>query len=324
MELNGFKTNLIKDSIRMGHNDLGDYYYNRGDLNSSLKCYVRTRDYCTTSKHIIQMCMNVIKVSIEMGNYAHVVNYISKAEQTPDLTDKIVIAKLKVVSGLANMENRKHKNAAKKFLETTVDLGENYNDVVAPQDVAWYGGLTALAHFDRSELKKKVLDSPTFRGFLELTPELREIINDFYDSKYTSCLKALEKLKSFLLLDIHLHEHVESLFQTIRNKALVQYFTPYLSVDLNNMATAFNTNVAGLEKELSALIMDNQIQARIDSHNKRLYARQTDQRTTTFDKTIKMGEEYQLNSKAMLLRINMMRNDFIIKPPRPSEREKKG
>ena len=31
-ELHGFKTNLIKESIRMGHNDLGDFFYGRGDL----------------------------------------------------------------------------------------------------------------------------------------------------------------------------------------------------------------------------------------------------------------------------------------------------
>lgn len=34
------------------------------------------------------------------------------------------------------------------------------------------------------------------------------------------------------------------------------------------MAEAFNTTVAGLEKELSQLIMEDSIQARIDSHNK--------------------------------------------------------
>lgn len=83
----------------MGHNDLGDFHYERGDLNAALKCYVRTRDYCTTSKHIISMCLNVIKVSIEMGNFAHVINYVNKAEQTPDLQDPVVIAKLKVCAG---------------------------------------------------------------------------------------------------------------------------------------------------------------------------------------------------------------------------------
>jgi COP9 signalosome complex subunit 1 len=75
-------------------------------------------------------------------------------------------------------------------------------------------------------------------------------------------------LQPTLLLDIHLHEHVEALYQKIRNKALVQYFSPFISIDLNTMATAFNTTVSGLEKELSKLIMENLIQARIDSHNK--------------------------------------------------------
>ena len=32
LELNQYKANLIKESIRMGHNDLGDFYYEQGDL----------------------------------------------------------------------------------------------------------------------------------------------------------------------------------------------------------------------------------------------------------------------------------------------------
>jgi len=155
LELNGYRTNLIKESIRMGHNDLGDFHYDRGDLNAALKCYVRTRDYSTTSKHIINMCLNVIKVSIEMGNFAYVLNYVNKAEQTPDLNDTVVIAKLKVCAGLAQLASKKFKMAARKFLETTFDLNNNFTEIIAPQDIAVYGGLCALATFDRAELKKK-------------------------------------------------------------------------------------------------------------------------------------------------------------------------
>lgn len=314
-DLNQFRTNLIKESIRVAQNELGDFFYHRGDLNAALKCYVRSRDYCTNSKHILQMCMNVIKVSIEMGNYAHVSNYVAKAEQTPDLTDKVVIAKLKVCSGLANLSGKKYKQAAKKFLETTFDLGTNFNEVVSPQDVAVYGALCSLATFERSELKK-VIDSSTFRSFLELVPEVRELLSDFYFSRYASCLKHLDKLKNSMLLDIHLHEHVESLLQKIREKALVQYFSPFTSVDMQEMAKAFNTTVVGLEKELSKLIFEGLIQARIDSHNMRLLARQTDQRSTTFEKTIHTGEEFQEHTKALILRMSLMKNDFIVKPRR--------
>ena len=54
-------------------------------MQNAFKSYVRTRDYCTTGKHVLQMCLNVIKVSIELGNYVHVNNYISKAEQTAEV-----------------------------------------------------------------------------------------------------------------------------------------------------------------------------------------------------------------------------------------------
>ncbi|KAF4391268.1 hypothetical protein G4B88_016578 [Cannabis sativa] len=64
-----------------------------------------------------------------------------------------------------------------QFLETNPELGNNYNEVIAPQDVAIYGGLCALASFDRTETK---LDNLNFRNFLELVPEVRELINDFY------------------------------------------------------------------------------------------------------------------------------------------------
>ena len=45
-------------------------------------------------------------------------------------------------------------------------------------------------------------------------------------------------------------------------------FSPYLSADLRLMASCFNTTLVALEEELMTLILDEQIQARIDSHNK--------------------------------------------------------
>ena len=66
-DLSQHKTSLVKEGIRMGHNDLGDFHSARGEFVTALKCYVRTRDYCTTPKHIVSMCLNVIRVSIHMG-----------------------------------------------------------------------------------------------------------------------------------------------------------------------------------------------------------------------------------------------------------------
>lgn len=50
-----------------------------------------------------------------------------------------------------------------QFLEVGPELGNIYNEVIAAQDVATYGGLCALASFDRMELK--VLIKPLLFGF---------------------------------------------------------------------------------------------------------------------------------------------------------------
>ncbi|KAB2595628.1 COP9 signalosome complex subunit 1 [Pyrus ussuriensis x Pyrus communis] len=315
-ELNAYRTNLIKESIRMGYNDFGDFYYAHGQLGDAFKSYVRTRDYCTTSKHIVHMCISSTLVSIEMGQFTHVTSYITKAEQIPDALDPVTVAKLRCAAGLAHLESKKYKLAARKFLETGPELGNHYNEVIAPQDVATYGGLCALATFDRMELKNKVIDNLNFRNFLELVPEVRELINDFYSSHYASCLDYLGNLKANLLLDIHLHDHLETLYGQIRHKALIQYTHPFVSVDLHMMANAFKTDVSGLEKELEALITDNQVQARIDSHNKVLYARHADQRNATFQRVLQTGNEFDRDVKSMLLRVNLIKHEHNLRSSR--------
>jgi len=308
------KTSLVKESIRMGHNDLGDFHSARGDFAMALKCYVRTRDYCTTSKHIIAMCLNIIRVSIHMGNFTHVANYITKAESTDSSgADPVLMGQLRASAGLGHLEAKKYKLAARQFLECSPELGSSFQEVLSPQDVAIYGALCALAAFDRAELKAKVIDNTNFRAFLELVPEVRELVSDFYHSRYANCLKTLDQLKPDLLLDLHLHDHVPTLYADLRNKALIQYFSPFVTVDMRRMADAFHTPVADLERELAALIMAGQIPARIDSHNKVLTASHADQRAATFQKALAMGDDYVRDSMALLLRINLMRHEFVVK-----------
>ena len=68
-DLKNYKSNSIKESIRRGHDDLGDHYLDCGDLSNALKCYSRARDYCTSGKHVVNMCLNVIKVCYVVTGY---------------------------------------------------------------------------------------------------------------------------------------------------------------------------------------------------------------------------------------------------------------
>ena len=44
-----------------------------------------------------------------------------------------------------------------------------------------------------------------------------------------------------------------------------------------------------------------------------LYARTADQRTATFSKTLGLGADYLRETRALLLRINLMRADFVVR-----------
>nr|XP_039332566.1 COP9 signalosome complex subunit 1 isoform X2 [Saimiri boliviensis boliviensis] len=346
-DLKNYKGNSIKESIRRGHDDLGDHYLDCGDLSNALKCYSRARDYCTSAKHVINMCLNVIKVSVYLQNWSHVLSYVSKAESTPEIAEQrgerdsqtqAILTKLKCAAGLAELAARKYKQAAKCFLLASFDHCD-FPELLSPSNVAVYGGLCALATFDRQELQRNVISSSSFKLFLELEPQVRDIIFKFYESKYASCLKMLDEMKvgpglgcgemgsclascpgsdqplpqDNLLLDMYLAPHVRTLYTQIRNRALIQYFSPYVSADMHRMAAAFNTTVAALEDELTQLILEGLISARVDSHSKILYARDVDQRSTTFEKSLLMGKEFQRRAKAMMLRAAVLRNQIHVK-----------
>lgn len=47
----------------MGHRDLALFYECKGDLLSALKAHTKSRDYCTTTQHALEMCLGFIGVS---------------------------------------------------------------------------------------------------------------------------------------------------------------------------------------------------------------------------------------------------------------------
>merc|ERR1719234_372295 len=181
------------------------------------------------------------KLDTDLKNY--------KAEALPEISEHhskesnaAILTKLRCAAGLAELATQKYKSAAKYFLQANIDHCD-FPELLSPNNIAVYGGLCALASFDRQELKKNVISNSTFKLFLELDPHLREIIHKFYESKYASCLRLLGEIRDNLLLDMYLAPHVNALYTAIRNRALTQYFSPYLSADMSKMATAFNTNV---------------------------------------------------------------------------------
>lgn len=299
----------------MSSREMGDFHFARGDYGAALRAYSRMRDYCSTSAHHMDMNICQARACLQLASFSQLLTHVSRAEQQPDVEmDAGIANQLKVWTAISYLHDRKFKLAARRFIEVKVDkLPANINQTVTANDIAKYATLLALAEFDRNELNTRVLSNPEFALFLEKEPQMLELAKSFYESQYGTCMAILDQVVPALRLDFRLGDHIETLVRHIRARALTQYFTPFSTIDLNEMARAFNMTVPAIEKELADLIVSGQISARIDSHNKRLYATESDQRATTFDKSYNAADSFRSQSMAMLLRINLIRNNFVVK-----------
>ncbi|KAI9807025.1 MAG: hypothetical protein M1825_005742 [Sarcosagium campestre] len=315
-ELKGYKNNLIKESIRMGNEELGDQYRRTGALQSSARSYERMRDFCNSPKQVADMCQKLIVVSVEQENWLAVQSNVFKIKNlhlsTFDLEG--VLAKNSAAVGLAHLASGHYKEAAKAFLGTDISLGSSFNQVLTSNDVAVYGGLCALASMDRAELKARVLDSASFRNFLELEPHIRRGIAFFCSSKYAACLDILNSYTADYMLDIYLAPHMRQIIAAVRLKSIVQYFIPYSCVTLESMAKAFATTVQAIQDELIAMIENGVLDARIDLHRKLLVANIPDQRVATHLKALETAERHERVARHHLMRMSILASGLELKP----------
>ena len=315
-ELMAAKTTMVKESIRLSYNDIGDLHYERGNLADAMKSYSRTRDYCTIPKHHVDMWVRLISVSMDLGQYGNVNFYMTKAENT--VIETAAGAKIKAAGALVMLIEGQYKVAARKFLEVGWDLGGSFSTIIAAEDIAVYGTLCALASLDRTEIRKKLLENSVFKSFLELVPGERQLVDNFFAGKYGDCLAYLERIRPELLLDIHLSKHVVPLIAQITERIVLQFFSPYSSLDLNRMATTLNMNAADLEVSVATLISTGKISARIDSQSKTLHRRQHDVRSLTLEKVERLSAKHLTEIKRGILRLSVMQHGLQVSAREPS------
>ncbi|GAB0495785.1 hypothetical protein MMPV_007090 [Pyropia vietnamensis] len=234
-------------------------------------------------------------------------------------TDAAVTAagpKLRCCSGLALLAAGKFRQAAIQFTSapfTATDdasaavLAASLSDALALEDVAIYGGLCALASFDREEMASRVLASPAFGNYLELAPAVRDALSDFHAARYAACLTAIATVEQEAAVDIYLRPHLTDLIARIRVRAVSAYVSPFTSVCLSRMAPALCcADVPTLIAELAGLISDGTIDGRIDVHHGVLVRDQREGRTEALARAAARGAEAVAEAEALALRLARM------------------
>ena len=71
---------------------------------------------------------------------------------------------------------------------------------------------------------------------------------------------------------------------------LQQYVKPYKVIDMREISTAFGLPLEVIESELTELITSGAIKAKIDSYQKRLYARKQNPQLEAYKKAAEVGQ----------------------------------
>ncbi|KAK4539524.1 hypothetical protein LTR36_010869 [Oleoguttula mirabilis] len=245
-ELRGYKNNLIRESIRMGQEDIATHLLltggplpdpanaqslNSSGYNAAYQAFGRMRDYCTTPTHIASMTLRLIytaslqAVSAQqqhssalpyfnsvLANAGRLRSVGVKEEEQVKLTPIASAA-----AGIAHLSLGNYSEAAATLLGTPFEYntlgtvhGADFGKAMASaNDLAIYGGLCALATYTRQNLVDKVLGGK-FRSFLELEPHMRKAISLYTTAKYQACLATLRHYYSDWSLDIFLGAPVAS------------------------------------------------------------------------------------------------------------------
>ncbi|KXN81035.1 COP9 signalosome complex subunit 1 [Leucoagaricus sp. SymC.cos] len=355
VELKTYTNNMIKESIRMAHRDLAEFFRSIGEYQQSLRHHTKSREFCATSQHVLDMCLSVLELLMEQRNYGHLSTYVFKAEAALDATAvaavnaggsgttptstvgpsaagasganvkkktpterEIVQSRLELASALSYLGQGSYEKAAQSFLRigSAKELGDWIGKLITPSDIAIYGTLCALASMSRAAIKAQLLDNAVFGVYIEQEPYIRELLEAYINSNFKTALELLSRYSTRHYVDIHLSQHVTDLTIKIKNSAVVLYFQPFASIKLGRMGEAFGWTVDMVEQHVVNLIQSGEIQGRVDSQNKVLYAKKTDYRADLFARTIQAGNDILSANRKVLLRMRLQQADLIVKPPK--------
>ncbi|KAK4157947.1 26S proteasome subunit RPN7-domain-containing protein [Chaetomidium leptoderma] len=314
-ELKGYKNNLIKESIRMGNEDLGKHLESIGDLNSAAETYSKMRPDVSTPKQFLDVGKHLVRVSIQRREWGMVSAHLSKmggAQHAEE--EKAVQPYLKIAHGIALLGQEKYKEAALSFLSADCSISAStYSELASQSDVAIYGGLLALASMDRNELQANVLDNAHFRTFLEQAPHIRRAVAQFVSGRYSACIAILESYRPDYLLDIHLQKHTARIYAQIRSKCIIQYLIPFSCVSLDTMNKAFGGPDQGVEDELADMIQSGALEARINTIDKLVTTKAANPRAQMQDSALRAAENYERQALDRLRRMGLAAADLELK-----------
>ncbi|KRZ70291.1 COP9 signalosome complex subunit 1 [Trichinella papuae] len=277
-ELNVYRCNSIKESIRRGFLYLGEHHLEMGELGKAYKCASKAIQHCCDKTTMLSAQLTFIKLCIYTQRWSEVLTVSEAAIATIESENE--------------RSRSEFKKSAHAFLK--VDI-ENFlfpeNDVLREK----------IASKSDAEQPEEISKE---RKLMEENLVVREILQTYLDCQYKKLFSLLDSIKASLNIDVYMEPHVNTLYMMIRNRSFAQFLYPYSSVSMQTMASTFDTSVEEIEVQLISLIEAGYITDRvIDSVDKYVYIRKRDPRQELAQKA-----DIQMRKLNRLIETTVLRN----------------
>ncbi len=309
-DLHVAKSTLVKESIRLALNDIGYLNIERGILTDALKTFYKTQEHCTQSRHIAEMCINIITTLLDLNELKQIPGQVAKLESFE--LDKLTRAKIKAISGLVALRESNYEVAARKFVDIDVDTSSSFASIMSIEDIAIYGVLTATASFDRAELNHALHNNASFKSILEIVPDIKAFAHNFYNGRYVECFTWLNIVTPQLNLDIYLSPIITDLLRSIKDQLFIRYFTPYKTIDMRKMAAKMELTLENVEDIIAKLISRQLLPARIDSETKTVHRNEQDDRRVAISKILEVAAKHGQDVRNSLLNLSVLQHGLMV------------
>lgn len=310
-ELKLNKANMIKETIRMCYDDLGYFYYQIGDMKKSLTQFLAMKNYCSTNLHLLDLSLRILMVHFQMefelttdGQFS---NAMVNFDSIPSNIQQDKKTHLDLLHGLFHLLRGNYVSCMKYLITIDYDTCLKFPQYLSPTDLLIYVALCALSCSDYHQIRLLIKDNARFRKFLELEPEIEEMLDLAAHFKYRKCLDLLESWKNDFLLDIFVSPQWEDLYSLIQRNFLKDFLKPYCQISLSQIHEEFSVlQLPMLESLLILLISSNDIPFRYDSDAKTLILNDVDVQSETITEISQNLPRYERLANAYYIRNRLL------------------
>lgn len=262
-KLNTAQAHLNKEAIRSAFTALSENLCTTGEMQEAFHAEMRAKDHCTTLQQTANHTTQSLALAIYARNYETIPGMVFSLErsQRQSAESHMAMALARLSQGSYEAAGDSFRAAAMSEFPPSEVSTKWESAVLCPEDNAMYAAvLTLVARRDNAIA---LAEHPSA---LETAPILREILLHFHKhANYHEASRLLEShVWPLLRHDPYFQAtsaptgktHMTEILETIRTKAIVEFWKPYSSCPLVSMQESLGETITGTIEELKTTILD--------------------------------------------------------------------